>query len=106
MEHSELMRRVEAIADRLKRDYHAQTVILYGSRATGIESPDSDTDLLVVAPTREKFFERMTTVLRLVRDLYKGLALSPIVLTPEEINQRLNQDDPFVKEILASGIKL
>lgn len=106
MKNQEIMNRIKAIADRLKKEYHAETVILFGSYAKGEASEDSDTDILVIAPTDEKFFERMATVLELVRDLYNGLALSPIVLTSKEVKQRLKMGDPFVKEILEAGVKL
>lgn len=98
--------RINAIADRLKKDYHAHTVILFGSVGRGEASAESDTDLLVIAPTRQRFCERSATVLGLVRDLYPGLALEPIVLTPEEVQHRLEQGDPFVKDILESGVEL
>ncbi len=42
---------VERLALRLRKDLDAQSVWLYGSRARGEEpSPDSDVDLLVIAP--------------------------------------------------------
>lgn len=104
MTDQEVLGRIKAIADRLRIAYHAQTVILFGSSARGEASDDSDTDLLVIAPTQERFFERSATVLGLVRDLYSGLALSPIVLTPDELRQRLDRGDPFVKEIVGEGV--
>ena len=45
-------------------------------------------------------------MLGLVRDLYDGLALSLIVLTPKEVKQRLEMGDQFVKEILETGVEL
>ncbi len=45
-------------------------------------------------------------MLELTRDLYDGLALSPIVLSPEEIEERLKKGDQFVQEILDEGIEL
>jgi len=63
-------------------------------------------DILVIAPTNERIFERMATVLRLVRDLYNGLALSPIVLRAEEVAERLKRGDQFVQEILETGVEL
>ena len=98
--------RIHAIAERLRREYHAQSVILFGSVSRGEASVDSDTDLLVVAPTHERFLERSATVLGLVRDLYSGLALAPIVLTPDEVRQRLDRGDPFVTDVLETGVKL
>jgi len=98
--------RLAAIAERLRRDYHAERVILYGSVARGTETEESDVDLLIVAPTREHFYERMATVRKIMRPLRAGLVLSPIVLTPQEIQARVEQGDQFVEEILDEGIDL
>ena len=98
--------RLRAIAERLRRDYGAERVLLYGSFARGEAGPDSDMDLLVIAPSRERFFERMASVLRLSRDLRAGLPLSPVVLTPEEVKQRLARGDQFVADILSTGIEI
>lgn len=94
------------IAQRLKREHGAEKVIVYGSVARGEATVHSDIDLLVVAPTTEKGYQRMATVKALVRDLSRGLPISPIVLTPGEFTQRLADGDPFVREIVESGVEL
>src|SRR5260221_10846097 len=48
--------RLKAVADLLRREYHAQQVILFGSVARGGDQPDSDVDLLVTAPTADRFY--------------------------------------------------
>ena len=102
----ELLSRIKKIAERLKKEYKAKQVILFGSYTTGEVTEDSDVDILVIAPTKERFFERMAKVLELTRDLYNGLALSPIVLRPEEVEQRIKIGDQFIQEILDKGIEL
>lgn len=94
------------IADQLKRQYRAEKVVVYGSVARGEATIHSDIDLLVVAPSIEKGYQRMATVKAIVRDLSRGLPISPIVLTPEELEQRLADEDPFVREIVESGVAL
>jgi len=100
------MKRLIAISDHLKKEYHAQKVILYGSYARGNMTTDSDVDLLVIAPTHERFFERMATVRRLLRDYRKGLAIAPLVFTEEEIDQRKEKGDQFITEIMETGLEL
>jgi len=94
------------IADRLRKEYGATQVIVYGSVARGEATIHSDVDLLVVAPSAEKAYIRMAHVLALIRDLSRGLPLSPVVLTPKELQERLARKDSFIQEILDEGIAL
>jgi predicted nucleotidyltransferase len=103
---TDLNDRLKAISRRLKEQYRAQQVILFGSRAQGTATEDSDVDILIIAPTTERFFDRMATVRRLTRDLCYKLALEPIVLTEEETRERLRQGDQFVRQITEEGVRL
>lgn len=94
-----------AITKRLKEGYGAVEVILYGSHAKGTAGEDSDIDLLIISDVKERFFERQATVRRLLRDLKRGVPVSPIVLTPREIEERVRYGDQFINEILETGIK-
>jgi predicted nucleotidyltransferase len=102
----ELTNRLRSIAEKLRRDYRAEKVILFGSYARGEETEDSDLDILVIAPTKERFFQRMATVRRLIRGLRDGFPVAPIVLTVRELERRKQIGDPFVREILETGIPL
>lgn len=97
---------LKAIADRLRARYGAERVLVYGSVARGTPTEHSDIDLLVVAPTTERFYERIGSVLALVRDISHGMPLAPIVLTPEELSIRLARGDQFVAEIVQTGVEL
>lgn len=94
------------IAERLKREMLAEKVIVYGSVARGEATRDSDIDLLVIAPASEPAYLRMARVLAVARDMSRGLPLSPIVLTPEEVERRLARGDSFLREVLEEGIPL
>ena len=102
----ELNKQLRKIGKRIKQEYGAERVILFGSHAKGGATADSDVDLLVVAPTKERFFERMASVRRVIRDIRDGLPVSPIVLTPGELEKRRAGGDPFVREILQTGVSL
>lgn len=96
---------IKLIAKRLKEQYGAKEVILFGSYARGEATKDSDIDLLIISESKERFFERQATVRRLLRDLKKGTPVSPIILTPKEIAHRKKRGDQFINEILETGIK-
>ena len=97
---------LKSIADRLRDRYGAERVLVYGSVARGTSTEHSDIDLLVVAPTMERFYERMGSALAVVRDISLGLPLAPIVLTPEELASRLVRGDQFIQEIVQTGVDL
>ena len=102
----EVIDRIKVISERLKREYNAERVILFGSYARGEATEDSDVDILVIAPTTEKFFKRIATAKRLIRDLRNGLPVALIVLTREEIARRIGIRDQFIEGILEEGIEL
>ncbi len=102
----EIFLRLKKIAERLRKEYNAERVILFGSYARGEETEDSDVDILVIAPAKEGFFKRMATVRAIIRDLRNGLPIAPIVLTEVEIRRRLEIGDQFIKGILEEGVNL
>lgn len=97
---------LKAIADPLRDRYGAERVLVYGSVARGTPTEHIDIDLLVVAPTTERFFERMGSALAVVRDISRGLPLAPIILTQEELDLRLQRCDHFIQDILDTGVDL
>lgn len=102
----EIHERLQKISERLKKEYYAEKVILFGSYARDEATEDSDVDILVIAPTNERMFERMATISKLIRDLRNGIPISPIVLTPEELTQKLDKEDAFIQTIVEEGIVL
>ncbi|MEK7398332.1 MAG: nucleotidyltransferase domain-containing protein [Candidatus Poribacteria bacterium] len=101
-----LYNKLTEISQRLKKEYNAERVILYGSYATDTATEDSDVDLFIVAPTNEGLFKRITTVLRLIRDLKKGIPVEPIILTKEELEERVRIGDQFIMDIIENGESL
>lgn len=101
-----IFEQLQLISERIKEKYNADKVILYGSYATNTATEDSDIDLLIIAPTTERFYERMANVRGLIRDLRYGLPVSPIVLTPNESKEQKEKGNHFIQEILENGIEL
>ncbi len=97
---------LKKISKRLKEQYDAKEVIIFGSYARNVIDENSDIDILVISETKERFFERQATVRRLMRDLKKKIPISPIVLTPQEVENRKNRGDQFIEEILKTGIRV
>ncbi len=102
----EILKKLKEISKKLKENYYAAQVIVYGSYANGTETDESDIDLLVIVPTNEKYLDRMATVRRLIREEKRGIPVSPLVITPEELKIRIEKGDQFIQEILSRGIEL
>lgn len=98
--------RLKTIADRLRREYGAVCVILFGSVARDTATEHSDIDLLVIDEIDERFYERSASVLRMVRELSSGLPLAPIALSPQELQARLDRGDQFIAEVVGTGVDL
>lgn len=98
--------RLKSIANCWRNKFSATRVLLFGSAARAEVTEHSDIDLLVIAPTGEKFYERMGSALAVVREESIGLPLAPIVLTPDELSARLARGDQFIQEIVETGVEL
>lgn len=94
---------LKAVVQRIKSAYQPEKIILYGSYAYGNPDEGSDIDLLVIKDTDERPIDRRVTVRRLISDLRHGYPFSSIVITPGEINKRLEIGDQFFQEILSKG---
>lgn len=94
---------IQGILDKLVADYAPQKVILFGSCAWGDIHPDSDIDLLIVKETSARFIDRWNTVQRLLTGTHRSVPVETLVLTPQEIENRLTVGDHFIREIIDRG---
>jgi predicted nucleotidyltransferase len=95
----EIRRMIQSIVE----GYQPQKVILFGSLVYGKPNVDSDIDLLIIKETKEAPLDRRVKIRQLVHDPRRRMALSPLVLTPEELELRLAKGDPFYREIISRG---
>jgi len=72
--------------DRLIAEFDPDRVILFGSRARGEATEDSDTDLLVVMPCEGL---PIRTAIKIRLALRSDFPMDLVVLTPEEFQRRL-----------------
>lgn len=76
-------------------------VYLYGSFAKGEIHEGSDIDLLIIGDFSERFFDRIGRILDIT-----DLPVEPIVYTVEEFEELKKSQNPFIMEILKTGIRL
>ena len=94
---------IQKIVQSLVTGYAPEKIILFGSYAYGRPDADSDIDLLIIKATHERFFERLNKVRQVATGTHPHVPFEPIVLTPEELKQRLEAGDQFLSEIVQKG---
>ena len=100
---TDAMAAIEAMAARLRDEYGAEAVILYGSRADGSARADSDVDLLIIKSGASSGIERFKEVRAVLSDLEDGLRLDTRTYTPAEVEGTLARGDHFVQDIILQG---
>jgi len=94
---------LDKIVAQLVNSYRPEKIFLFGSYAYGQPDADSDLDLLIIKRTSERFIDRWINVRRIVSDPQRSIPFEPLVLTPEELKERLAIGDQFIKEIVTKG---
>ena len=89
------------IVRRIVAAFTPEKIILFGSYAYGAPSVDSDVDLLVIQKTNLQRVERSVAISELI--LPRPFPVDILVKTPNEIQDALNKNDPFIKEIINRG---
>lgn len=79
--------------------YQPQKIILFGSRATGTSSEDSDYDIVLVKDTNQPFHERVIEARRLLRTT---MPVDLFVFTPIELEKNKTRN-LLIAEILSTG---
>lgn len=92
---------LQNIIEQIIRIYKPQKVILFGSLARGKIKEGTDIDLFIIKKdVPDLGIERIRQLDSLIR--YK-LSTDFIVYKPEEVEQRLKLNDPFIKSIFKEG---
>ena len=94
---------IQAIVEKITREYQPKKVILFGSYAYGEPAEDSDVDILIIKDTDKKPIDRWIEVKRILRDVSKNTPVSPFVYTEKEIAARRTIKDFFIEEIFEKG---
>lgn len=92
---------IQSITQQLIPSYQPKKIILFGSAASNQNRDIHDLDFLIIkddVPPRG--IDRMRQVRSIVR---KRMAADFIVVTPQEIEERIRLEDPFVQNILRNG---
>jgi predicted nucleotidyltransferase len=91
------------VVEKLKSEYKPLRIILFGSYAFGNPTEDSDRDLLILKNTNKRRVDRFVQVKRIIYNPNCKIPISPLVYSPEELEDRLKIGDDFIKEIIQKG---
>ncbi len=94
------------VVEKLKNEYKPLKIILFGSYAYGNPKEDSDIDLLILKNTDKRRVDRFVWVKRIIYNPNYKIPVSPLVYTPNELEERLRMGDDFIKEIIQKGVIL
>jgi predicted nucleotidyltransferase len=97
------MKKIEDLTSQIVREFNPERIILFGSYAYGGASDDSDVDLLVVLPFEGKPVRK---AIEIRNKINARLPLDLIVRTPQQLAERLAQNDWFMREIVERGCTL
>ncbi|TSC93489.1 MAG: DNA polymerase beta domain-containing protein [Candidatus Berkelbacteria bacterium Licking1014_7] len=89
---------LKSITDQIVKGYKPEKIILFGSFTMGKPNKNSDYDLFIIKNTREKFFDRMTTVRKKIVN-YPSRGVDIMVYTPQE----LQTPNYFIETVLSKG---
>ena len=89
--------------NRLVNEYKPHKVILFGSYARGTPSPDSDVDILVILSFKEKTAVMSAEILNRMNPRFQ---IDLLVRTPEQVRDRLEKGDFFMKDIIENCMVL
>jgi len=76
---------IEGVAKAIADNFHPDKIILFGSYASGIPTPDSDLDFLVVMESDQPRYRRSPPLRLLFRPT--PCSMDILVYTPEEVNK-------------------
>jgi uncharacterized protein len=83
--------------------FQPEQIVLFGSYAYGNPTDSSDVDLLVIMPFKGQPFRQAMEILTQTNP---DFAVDLLVRTPTQIQQRLDWNDFFIREILDKGTVL
>lgn len=90
------------IAEKIKKEYHPEKIVLFGSYAYGVPDENSDIDLFIIKETDKRRIDRFCEIRKIIRSI-RGVSVQPVVFTKKELNERLRLKDDFIMEILEKG---
>ena len=91
---------IQALSQKIAEQFQPERIILFGSYAYGQPNEDSDVDLLVILPFDGLPVQKAIAIRQQVKSPFP---LDLMARTPEQIQQRLEMGDFFIRDIMNNG---
>jgi predicted nucleotidyltransferase len=92
---------VQTMVERIVESFHPVRIVLFGSRARGTDTPDSDIDLLVVLQHVADKRRTAVEIRRVLADM--PVCKDIVVTTPDEIARRGDLPGSILRPALRDG---
>jgi predicted nucleotidyltransferase len=100
-----IISRIQQVAQKLKQDPNIIKIYLFGSFVRKDHVPGSDADICIVLKTdNRRVIDRIPGFLEFFKDV--GVPVDVFPYTLEEFEKMIRIENPFVREILATGKEL
>lgn len=100
---SQRRKQIRLVCEAIVREFHPEKIVLFGSYAYGKPGPDSDVDILVMMPFSGSPFRQAAVILGHVVRTVGVLPMDLLVRTPDQVKERLQIGDGFIREISERG---
>ena len=91
---------IKNLCRQIVEGFSPQKIILFGSHAYGEPNEDSDIDLLVIMPFEGRDSQK---AIEIICNVKTKLPLDLLVRTSEQVKQRIEMEDFFMRDIIFKG---
>jgi uncharacterized protein len=91
---------IQELSQQIASKFSPDRIILFGSHAYGEPTADSDVDLLIVMPFEGQPFRKAAEILN---EISPPFSVDLLVRTTEQLDERLQLGDFFLREVLTRG---
>ena len=88
------------------RKINPEKIYLFGSYSTESFDEQSDIDLIIIAPSKERPLERRLKLRRMLSEYDRSIGLDLLVYTPDEFEMLAKEPSSFIFSAIRQGKKI